>query len=204
MTVCAKQLTFSFYHDKQLVADFKGGQISSDAGLLVVRELESKLGWLGEAAARMSDPRDPNRTELDLVTLLRQRVFGMIGGYDDCNDHDRLRNDPVLKLVCDRSPREEDALASQPTLSRMENWATARDVARLSRLLVRQYIQVHKTRRPSRKDCASATRPHTAHPLRTGRAEELAASASAARHDRAPATHPYRAPAARRPGGGST
>jgi uncharacterized small protein (DUF1192 family) len=147
MTVCTKQLTFSFYHDKQLVADFKGGQISSDAGLLLVRELEERLGWLEEAAARMSDPRDPNRTELDCLTLLRQRVFGLVGGYEDCNDHDRLRDDPVLKLVCQRSP-EGEPLASQPTLSRLENWATGRDVVRLSRLLVRQYIQVHRRRPP--------------------------------------------------------
>jgi len=147
MTVCAEQLTFSFYHDKRLVGDFKGGQISSDAGLLLVRELEDKLGWLQEAAGMLCDPRDPQRTTHGLVTLLRQRVFGLVGGYEDCNDHDRLRDDPVLKLVCQRSP-EGEPLASQPTLSRLENWVSARDVARLSRLLVRQFIQVHKRRRP--------------------------------------------------------
>ena len=147
MTVCAKQLTFSFYHDKQLVADFKGGQISSDAGLLLVRELEDKLRWLREAAVQMSDPRDPQRTTHKLLPLLQQRVFGMIGGYEDQNDHDRMRHDPVLKLVCERRP-DGDALASQPTLSRLENWARGRDVVRLSRLLVHQYIQLHKRRRP--------------------------------------------------------
>ena len=149
MTVCARQLSFSFYHDKQLVADFKGGQISSDAGLLAVRELEDRLGWLREAAAILCDPRDPSRTKHDVLEMLRQRVFGLMAGYEDCNDHDRLRDDPVLKLVCNRSPqKKEDALASQPTLSRMENWVSAREVARMSRLLVRQYIQVHKKRPP--------------------------------------------------------
>ena len=59
MTGCSRQLSFKFYQDKELVADFKGGQISSDAGLLPVRQLEERLGWLPEAAALLCDPRDP-------------------------------------------------------------------------------------------------------------------------------------------------
>ena len=104
MTVCSNQLTFDFYQHKDLTADFKGGQISSDTGLLAVRELEKKLGWLTDAASVLSDPRDPQKTRHDILTLLRQRVFGLVGGSEDCNDHDRLRGDPVLKLTCDRSP----------------------------------------------------------------------------------------------------
>ena len=104
MTQRSKQLTFGFYDDKQLVADFKGGQISSDTGLLAVRELAGRLGRLGEVAALLCDPRDPGRTQLDILTLVRQRIFGLIGGYDDCNDHDRLRDDPVLKIVAGRRP----------------------------------------------------------------------------------------------------
>jgi hypothetical protein len=147
VTECSRQLTFSFYDNKQLVADFKGGQISSDGGLLPVRELAERLGWLGQAAGLLCDPRNPDRTQLDMLTLLRQRVFGLIGGYDDCNDHDRLRDDPVLKIVAGRRP-DGDALASQPTLSRFESWAGAREVARLNRLLVRHYIRVQEGHRP--------------------------------------------------------
>lgn len=148
MTDCCRQLTFSFYQHKQLVADFKGGQISSDAGLLTVRELDARLGWLAEAASLISDPRRPRSTDLDMLTLLRQRVFGLVGGYEDQNDHDRLRTDPVLKLSCDRAP-EQDPLASQPTLSRFENGVTAREVTRINRLLVEHYIRLHKRKRPA-------------------------------------------------------
>jgi hypothetical protein len=148
MTDCCRQLTFSFYQSKQLVADFKGGQISSDAGLLAVRQLDQKLGWLTQAASLISDPRRPDRTDLDVLALLRQRVFGLIGGYEDCNDHDRMRSDPVLKLTCDRGLRD-DPLASQPTLSRFENWPTAREVASLNRLLVNHYIALHRRQRPA-------------------------------------------------------
>ena len=147
MTQCSGQLTFSFYQDKHLVADFKGGQISSDTGLLAVRQLEEKLGWLKQVAAALSDPRRRERTKLDMLTLLRQRIFALIAGYEDCNDHDRLRDDPVLKLTCERGP-QEDPLASQPTLSRFENWVSAREVARLNRLLVRHYIRLHRKRPP--------------------------------------------------------
>jgi hypothetical protein len=147
MTQCSKQLAFGFYDDKQLVADFKGGQISSDSGLLAVRELAERLGWLREVAAWLCDPRDPGRTQLDILTLVRQRVFGLIGGYDDCNDHDRLRDDPVLKIVAGRRP-DGEALASQPTLSRFESWAGAREVARLNRLLVRHYIRMQEGHEP--------------------------------------------------------
>lgn len=148
MTDCARQLTFSFYEDRQLVADFKGGQISSDAGLLSVRALEQKLGWLRQAASLIEDPREPDRTQISLLEMLRQRVFGLIGGYEDCNDHDRMRTDPVLKITCQRGP-EEDPLASQPTLSRFENWPTARHVARINRLLVGHYIALHREKPPA-------------------------------------------------------
>ena len=148
MTECCRQLTFSFYQHKQLVADFKGGQISSDAGLLTVRELDAKLGWLAEAASFITDPRRRDRTELDILKLVRQRVFGLIGGYQDQNDHDRMRTDPVLKLTCDRGPGD-DPLASQPTLSRFESWPTAREVARLNRLLVEHFIALHRHQRPA-------------------------------------------------------
>jgi len=147
MTQCFGQLTFGFYEHKQLVADFKGGRISSDTGLLAVRELEDKLGWLAETASLISDPRREDRTELDILTLLRQRVFALVAGYEDQNDHDRMRADPVLKLTCQRAP-EDEPLASQPTLSRFENWPTAREVARLNRLLVQHYISLHRHERP--------------------------------------------------------
>lgn len=148
MTDCRRQLTFSFYQHRQLVADFKGGQISSDTGLLAVRELDQKLGWLAEAASLIGDPRRPDRTQLSVLELLRQRVFGLVGGYEDQNDHDRMRTDPVLKLTCERG-LQDDPLASQPTLSRFENWPSAREVTRINRLLVGHYIALRREDPPT-------------------------------------------------------
>ncbi len=145
MTECS-QLTFDFYHHKQLVADFKGGAISSDAGLLAVRQLSERLGWLRRAAATLADERDQCRTSHDMLSLLRQRIFGLIAGYEDANDHDRMRHDPVLKLVVQRQP-DGKALASQPTLSRFENSVTAREVVALNRQLIDHVIAEHRKRR---------------------------------------------------------
>lgn len=148
MTDCSRQLTFSFYHDKHLVADFKGGQISSDTGFLPMRALDEKLGWTAEVACLIDDPRRPDRTQITILEMLRQRVLGLLGSYEDQNDHDRIRTDPLLKIACDRTPKD-DPLASQPTLSRFDNCPTARQVARINRLLVQHYIRLHEGKAPT-------------------------------------------------------
>ena len=107
MTDCCNQLNFSFYHHKRLVADFKGGSISSDSGLLLVRELADRLGWLTQVTEVLWDDRHPDRLTHDLLAVVRQRIFGIVGGYEDCNDHDRLRHDPVFKLLADRAPQDD-------------------------------------------------------------------------------------------------
>lgn len=148
MTPCREQLAFSFRHSTRVVADFKGGLISSDAGLLPLRELDDRLGWTAGIAACLNDPRDPAKVEHDTLALLRQRLFAMIAGYEDVNDHTRLRHDPILKTVADRDL--DDDLASQPTLSRFENSISAREVAEINRLLVEQVIQRHRRCSPKR------------------------------------------------------
>jgi hypothetical protein len=146
MTDCREQLTFSFHSRKPVVADFSGGQITSDAGLLVLRELDDRLGWTARAAGILADPRQGAKTQHPVVQMFRQRFFGLIAGYPDCNDHDRLRHDQLLQTICDRPAG--DPLASQPTLSRFENAVTPRQVAQLNRLLMEQFLQVHRKRRP--------------------------------------------------------
>jgi hypothetical protein len=148
MTHCREQLGFSFHHSTAVVADFKGGLISSDAGLLPLRELDDRLGWTAAMAACLSDPRDPAKTTHDLLTLVRQRLFGISAGYEDANDHTRLRDDPILKTVADGTL--DDALASQPTLSRFENGVTAREVVAINRLPIEHFIQRHRRRRLKR------------------------------------------------------
>src|SRR5262249_18494765 len=92
------------------------GQLSSDAGLLPIRQLDERIGLTRVFADALDDPRDPNLIDHSFLEMVRARVYGILAGYEDQNDHDTLRSDPVFKLVTDRSPDDTD-LASQPTLS---------------------------------------------------------------------------------------
>jgi hypothetical protein len=103
-----------------LVIEPSPGQLSGDAGLLPVRQFDQRAGFTRAFAEALDDPRDPELTEHTFLEMVRSRGYGILAGYEDQNDHDTLRHDPVFKLVADRSPDEGD-LASQPTLSRFEN-----------------------------------------------------------------------------------
>ena len=115
------QLFFPFFADRTLVVQRHPGQISSDAGLLPIRQLDDRRRYTARLAAGLRDDRcEPRHTQL---AMLRQRLYGILADYEDCNDHDTLRDDPIFKLLADRLP-EGDPLASQPTLSRFENAVT--------------------------------------------------------------------------------
>ena len=133
------QLLFSFYHHQPIDADFSGGQITSDAGLLPLRTFDQRhhlTRELGRAAQRSSSGWD--RVRHDSLALLRQRIYQIVAGYEDANDADRLRHDPLLQIVADQ--KLGDARGSQPTLSRWENAPSARKLVRLNDLLREQFI----------------------------------------------------------------
>ena len=109
MTACPPQLTFDFHPRKEVVAGFHGGLITSDAGLLPIRQLDQRLGWTAAVADVLDDARQAAKVEHTQLPLLRQRIFGLIAGYEDANDHTRLRHDPILQAVADRDGK---ALAS--------------------------------------------------------------------------------------------
>jgi hypothetical protein len=127
----AKQIDFDFLSDLPLVVQRHEGQLTSDAGLLPIAQFDRRLNYTARMAACLdeepsSDPRQEHRkpqSQHQRIEMLRQRLFGILAGYEDCNDHDALRGDPTFKMIADRLP-EDDALASQPTLSRFENLAT--------------------------------------------------------------------------------
>ncbi len=102
-------------------ARFAGGALSSDGGVVLLRELERGLNFAGTMAACLHDRRDPSRTLHDYASMIRSRILAISCGYEDCDDLDGLRHDPALKIACDRLPDTGHALASQPTLSRLEN-----------------------------------------------------------------------------------
>ena len=113
--------------------------LTSDAGLLPLRQFDQRIGLTQQFAQALDDPRDPDLIEHSFADMVRMRVFGILAGYEDQNDHDTLRTDPVFKLIADRSPRDAD-LASQPTLSRFENQISIRSLFRLRALFVDQFI----------------------------------------------------------------
>ena len=112
-------------------------QITSDAGLLPIRDFDERLGWTAGFAAQLHDARASCRHTI--VEMVRQRVFGILAGYEDQNDHDALRSDGLFKIVAGRRPDAPD-LASQPTLSRLENAVTASDLLRLEAWFIDQFI----------------------------------------------------------------
>lgn len=132
------QLDFDFVPQTQLLVQRHAGQISSDAGLLPLREFDQRLGYTAAMARCLEDGKTGR--EHSLLSMLRQRFYGILAGYEDCNDHDTLRDDPVFKLVAGKLP-EDDPLASQPTLSRFENQVTPKQLQDLVDFIVDSGIQ---------------------------------------------------------------
>jgi Transposase DDE domain group 1 len=133
----ALPLEFEFLGSQRVEVEASEAPLSSDAGLLPIREFDRRLGWTEGFAAQLSDPR--RGCDHALVEMVQQRVFGILAGYADQNDHDTLRSDPIFKLIAGRSPTDND-LASQPTLSRFENAVTASDLLRLEAWYLEQFI----------------------------------------------------------------
>jgi Transposase DDE domain group 1 len=142
-TVCHNQLIFESLFSKEVVADFAGGRITSDAGGLLLRELDQRYRIAENAALCLHDPRESHKVKHDLLTLVRQRLFAIAQGYEDANDAAILARDPAMKIMAGRAPESSADLASQPTLSRFENRATVKDLRRLSDRLLELYLKTH-------------------------------------------------------------
>lgn len=124
---------------KKLTVDFDGGNQSSDAGVLLLRAAEQRVGVVARLAAALPDRRDPTRIRHRLGEIIAARVLGICCGYEDAIDHNQLRNDPALKMAVGRCPETGADLASQSTISRFENAPSRWDAARLCRALVDQF-----------------------------------------------------------------
>ncbi|VAV88475.1 Mobile element protein [hydrothermal vent metagenome] len=120
----------------EIHARFDGGSMSSDGGVLLLREVERGLNFSGMLAACLPDGRDPGRTVHSQASMIRARILAIACGYEDCDDLDALRHDPALKIACERLPDSAQGLASQPTLSRLENLPSWRDLARMGAALI--------------------------------------------------------------------
>ena len=128
---------------KSVVAKFDGGRLSSDGGILVLREIEQRLRVADRLAACIEDPRSPDQITHSIADIIRFRLLMIAAGYEDGNDASSLRSDPMFKMALDLSPSDHE-LCSQSTISRLENLPDARALLRMGRAMVDLYCESFK------------------------------------------------------------
>ena len=146
-TDCMAQVTFQGEgFAKPVVARFDLPDASSDGGLVLFKALDTEWGLTQRLAACLDDAREPGKVLHETIELVQQRIFGLCGGYADCNDAARLVHDPIHKLVVGRDPITGLGLASQPTLSRFENAVGGRNLRAMTHVLADTVIEQHRRR----------------------------------------------------------
>jgi len=153
MTDC-NQSSFGFEAcgKREIVARFDGGTISSDGGALLLRQTDQRLNLLPRLAECFLDSRDPERVKHSVLEMLSQRIYGLALGYEDVNDHDQLRTDPVFGILAGREELEQP-LAGKSTLNRMELGTGAKDRYKkvtfwkdwMDELLVKTFLESYQT-----------------------------------------------------------
>lgn len=119
-----EQFKFERLKSRQVIGNFKGGTVTSDGGLTLIAGLDQKLKNTSRFAACFQDYRQPNRVEHSIESLVAQRVYGLVQGYEDLNDHEQLRHDPMFALAVGKIISNGDslvALAGKSTLNRIEH-----------------------------------------------------------------------------------
>src|SRR3989440_6894459 len=157
MTTECNQFAFGFHPLKRLEirAQSDGGAISSAGGGLLLREVEKRIGILRQFAACFTDYRNPELIEHTVEELVAQRVYGLALGYEDLNDHEELRNDPLLAVLIEKGDPGSPALAGKSTLNRLEltkETASRKerykkivlDHGAVDRLLVEVFLEAHR------------------------------------------------------------
>ena len=151
MTECIQAgFDFGSGFGKQIAVDFAGPTLTSDGGLLLLKQTDTKLNLLSRLAHCFRDARDPLRVQHSVAELLSQRVYSLAMGYEDLNDHDRLRHDPLLGAVSGKADKQK-LLAGKSTLNRLElstEQATRYkkifcDTQAIDRLLVDVFLEAH-------------------------------------------------------------
>jgi hypothetical protein len=144
MTDCnGLPLRFSRLGRRNLQGIFDGGAITSDGGALLLREVDRAIGLIDSIGAAVGDARQAGKVTHDLRTLLAQRIYAIAMGYEDGNDHDDLRRDPLLQILAERGIDSEQPLASPSTLCRFENAVDRDSMARFAEVFVEQFLAAH-------------------------------------------------------------
>jgi Transposase DDE domain group 1 len=146
MTECNRTpLTFSSLACRRIQADFSGGDLTTDAGMLLLRQADKRLALFDALDRCIPDPRDPDSITHSQRALLAQRILAIAAGYEDLNDHQHLRHDPLWQVLADYQPDPQQPLASPPTLCRLENRVSRAALVRMAAVLVEQFIASHLT-----------------------------------------------------------
>ena len=130
-----KKLDFGRLGRRVIEADFDGGDLSSEAGVLLLRRMDQRLGLCSSAARALGDERQRGKVRHSLASMLAQRVYGLCQGWSDVSDHNALRSDLAMQTAVGR----DEALASAPTLSRLETAATPAQAWALHGVLLDQF-----------------------------------------------------------------
>jgi hypothetical protein len=130
------ELTFPSFDRRKIEAGFTGGEVSSDGGVMLLREADRRLGLLEALDAVLPDPRDPRYITHRQIDLLRQRVYGIAHGYEDLNDHETLRRDLVWQTALER----DTPLAGDSTLCRLEQRTNRKAAWDFHRVLIEKFI----------------------------------------------------------------
>ena len=157
MSTECSQFVFGFHPQKrrEIRAQFDGGAITSDGGGLLLREVEKRIGMLHQFAACFTDYRNPDLIEHKVEEMVAQRVYGLALGYEDLNDHEELRNDPLLAVLIEKADPSSQVLAGKSTLNRLEltkETASRKerykkivlDHGAVDRLLVQVFLEAHQ------------------------------------------------------------
>ena len=142
MAELSSQIPLNFSSPKPLKVKFSSLDLSSDAGLLLVRQAEEQLKICEGLADCLADKREQDKVKHPLSQLISQRVYQIAAGYEDANDSNYLRHDPIFKIACNKVPIPgEELLASQPTMSRLENQISNREIKRIRSFFLDQFLE---------------------------------------------------------------
>jgi len=145
MTECSRSsIEFGGCAGRRLLADFEGGRLTSDGGVLLLRAVDQKIGLIDAICECIPDPRNPIYTRHDQRTMLAQRIMGIALGYEDLNDHQTLRDDPALMTATDTDLNRGYPLSSPSTLCRLENRVTTKAMFEMSGVLVDQFLNAYE------------------------------------------------------------
>jgi hypothetical protein len=145
MTDCITEpLLFSKLKNKKIQADFNGGTLTSDAGALLLREVDKRISLIDAINRCIADPRNEFFIVHQQKTMLAQRIFGIALGYEDLNDHQSLRQDPLFQVVSERGVKDDLPLASPPTLCRLENRVNRKALGDIAEVFVEAFIASYK------------------------------------------------------------